>query len=99
MRSSPVSNDTSGVKPRISEILGFTEPDLDNGDQNVTASIYAVRFGAGEYVSGLQAADMKVEDKGNPAGSVHYVTDVEWLCGMGVFHPKAAARLRGISNT
>lgn len=80
------------------EILGFTEPDLDDGNQNVTASIYAVRFGAGEYVSGLQSAPMAVEDKGNPAGSVHYITDVEWICGMAAFHPKAAARLRGISN-
>jgi hypothetical protein len=42
---------------------------------------------------------MDVQDKGNPAGSVFYVTDIEWICGMGVFHPKAAARLRGISNS
>lgn len=82
-----------------SEILGFTEPDLDDGNQDVTASIYAVRFGAGEYVSGLQSSPMQVQDKGNPAGSVFYITDVEWICGLGVFHPKAAARLRGISNT
>lgn len=80
------------------EILGFTEPDLDNGDQDVTSSIYAVRFGASEYVSGIQNGTMEVVDKGNPAGSVFYVTDVEWICGMGVFHPKAAARLRGIKN-
>ena len=25
-------------------------------------------------------------------------TLIEWLCGLGVFHPKAAARLRGIKN-
>lgn len=80
------------------EILGFTEPDLDDGDQNVTASIYAVKFGAAEYVSGIQCGGIDVQDKGNPAGSVHYITDIEWICGMGVFHPKAAARLRGIKN-
>jgi hypothetical protein len=79
------------------EILGFDEPDLDTGTLT-TASIYAVRFGAGEYVSGLQNGDMVVEDKGNPAGSVFYITDIEWICGMGIFHPKAAARLRGIKN-
>jgi len=61
------------------EILGFTEPDLDNGDKNVTASIYAVRFGAAEYVSGLQNGGMDVVDMGNPAGSVHYLTDIEWI--------------------
>ena len=80
------------------EILGFTEPDLDNGDQNVTASIYAVRFGAQEYVSGLQAGNIDVKDLGLIPGTVYYGTDVEWIAGLGVFHPKAAARLRGIKN-
>jgi hypothetical protein len=78
-------------------ILGFTEPDLDNGDQNVTTSIYAVRFGAAEYVSGLQSGDMAVIDLG--LDKTKFETLIEWICGLGVFHPKAAARLRGISNT
>ena len=77
-------------------ILGFTEPDLDNGDQSVCTSIYAVRFGAAEYVSGLQAGSMDVLDQG--LSGVHYTTLIEWICGMGVFHPKAAARLKGIKN-
>lgn len=79
------------------EILGFTEPDLDNGDQNVTASIYAVRFGAEEMVSGIQSGTMDVLDLG--LQNTKYRTLVEWICGMGVFHPKAAARLKGISNS
>ena len=79
-------------------ILGFTEPDLDNGDQDVTASIYAVKFGAAEYVSGIQHGSMDVKDLGLIPGTVYFGTDIEWLCGMGVFHPKAAARLKGIKN-
>ncbi|MBG0789651.1 MAG: phage major capsid protein [Desulfovibrionaceae bacterium] len=78
------------------EILGFSEPDLDNGDKSVTTSIYAVRFGAAEWVSGLQAGDMDVVDLG--LNRTKYETLIEWVCGMGVFHPKAAARLRGIKN-
>lgn len=78
------------------EILPFTEPDLDNGDKNVTTSIYAVKFGAAEYVSGLQAGEMEVIDLG--LNRTMYETLVEWICGMSVFHPKAAARLRGIKN-
>lgn len=78
------------------EILGFTEPDLDNGDKSVCTSIYAVRFGSAEWVSGLQAGAMDVEDLG--LNSTKYETLIEWICGMGVFHPKAAARLRGIKN-
>jgi hypothetical protein len=90
-----IEQDKDGV-----EILGFTEPDLDNGDQNTTTSIYAVRFGAAEWVSGLQSGDMDVIDQGLVGnGGTAYQTLIEWICGMGVFHPKAAARLRGISNS
>ncbi len=79
------------------QILGFSEPDLDNGDQSVTASIYAVRFGVAEYVSGLQSGSMDVIDQGL-SGTV-YQTLIEWICGLGVFHPKAAARLRGLDSS
>ena len=77
------------------EILGFTEPDLDNGDKNACTSIYAVRFGAKEWVSGLQAGILEVIDQG--LQGIHYQTLIEWICSIAVFHPKAAARLRGIN--
>ena len=70
------------------DILGFTE------DGNTT-SIYAVKFGAAEFVSGLQANEMVVEDLG--VNRTMLETLIDWVCGMGVFHPKAAARLSGIS--
>lgn len=57
---------------------------------------YAVRFGAAEYVSGLQSGDMDVIDLG--LNRTMYETLIEWICGLCVFHPKAAARLRGIKN-
>jgi hypothetical protein len=77
-------------------ILAFDEPDLDNGDKTVTTSIYACKFGLAEYVSGLQAGSMDVLDQG--LQGTFYQTLIEWICGLGVFHPKAAARLRGIKN-
>jgi len=77
-------------------ILDFNEPDLDNGDQLVCTSIYACRFGLAEYVSGLQSGSMDVLDQG--LSGTQYKTLIEWICGLGVFHPKAAARLRGIKN-
>lgn len=76
-------------------ILPFTE-DNPGGGTAASTSIYAVRFGAAEWVSGLQAGAMDVEDLG--LNSTKYETLIEWICGMGVFHPKAAARLRGIAN-
>jgi len=71
-------------------ILGFTEAN-PGGGSDVGTSIYAVKFGAAEYVSGLQAGTMDVLDLG--LNRTKYETLVEWICGMGVFHPKAAARL------
>ena len=69
-------------------ILGFDEDDD-------TTSIYACRFGVQEWVSGLQAGAMEVIDQG--LVDVWYVTMVEWICSIAVFHPKAAARLSGLS--
>jgi hypothetical protein len=77
------------------EILLFTE-DNPGGGTAASSSIYAVRFGVAEYVSGLQAGDMDVEDLG--LNRTMYETLIEWICGLGVFHPKAAARLQGIKN-
>lgn len=73
--------------------IGIIECDKD-GNEILTNDIYACRFGAGEWVSGLQAGDMEVIDQGLTETS--YKTLIEWICGMAVFNPKAAARLKGI---
>lgn len=78
-------------------ILGFSEANPGGGSA-VGTSIYAVRFGVGEFVSGLQAGEMDVIDQGLYSGGVAYRTLIEWICGMAVFHPKSAARLYGIKN-
>jgi hypothetical protein len=77
------------------QILPFTE-DNPGGGSAASTSVYAVRFGVAEYVSGLQAGSMDVEDLG--LNRTKYETLIEWITGMGVFHPKAAARLQGIKN-
>jgi hypothetical protein len=77
------------------QILAFDEPDSAGDDAECT-SIYAVRFGLAEYVSGLQAGTMDVIDQG--LSGVHYTTLIEWICGLMIAHPKAAARLRAIKN-
>lgn len=79
------------------DILDFTE-DNPGGGTAASTSIYAVRFGAGEYVSGIQCGTLDVLDMGLYAGGVAYRTLIEWICGMAVFHPKSGARLRGIKN-
>jgi hypothetical protein len=39
---------------------------------------------------------MDVLDQG--LQGIFYQTLIEWICGLGVFHPKAAARLQAIKN-
>ena len=76
------------------EILAYDEPDSAGASASCT-SIYAVKFGAQEYVSGLQASGgLEVEDQG--AVETFLVTLIEWICSIAIFHPKAAARLQAI---
>lgn len=78
------------------EILPFTEKDAQTTPADASCcSLYAVRFGAQEYVSGLQAAGgMEVIDQG--LQGIFYQTLIEWICSITVFHPKAAARLMAV---
>lgn len=75
------------------EILGFDEV---QGTANNTASIYAVKFGPEQYVSGLQNGGISVRDLGEIDEKPVFRTRIEWYCGMAVFHPRAAARLKGV---
>jgi hypothetical protein len=78
-----------------SAILDFDEAD-SAGDAASCSSIYCVKFGLAEYVSGLQAGNMDVLDQG--LYGTFYQTLIEWICGLGVFHPKATSRLQAIKN-
>jgi hypothetical protein len=75
------------------EILGFNET---QGSSSLTGSIYAVKFGAEQYVSGLQSKGIDVRDLGELQEKPVYRTRVEWYAGMAVFNPRAAARLKGV---
>ena len=81
-------------------LLSITEADSADNN-NSTASIYVVRFGENrDYVMGIQHSDgIEVEDKGAITNATTETTLVEWLCGMAVFHPRAAARVRHFQTT
>lgn len=74
------------------EILGFDET---QGTSSVTASIYAVRFGADTHF-GIQTAPVSVRDLGEVDDKPAYRTRIEHYSGIVVAHPRAAARLKGI---
>lgn len=74
-------------------ILGFNETHESDDD---AASIYAVKFGPEEYTSGLQNGGIHVEDLGQLQSKPVYRTRIEWFNGLAIFHPRAAARLKGV---
>lgn len=79
-----------------SDILGFTE--VGSGGATATAtSIYCVSFGTGKLM-GIQNSMIDVRDLGEVQTKPVMRTRVEWYSGIAMFHGKAAARLRGISN-
>jgi hypothetical protein len=77
-------------------ILGFDE---DPGDAVLdTASIYAVKFGADEYVAGLTNGGIDAYPIGELETKPAFRTRIEWYVGMAIFRGKSAARLRGITQ-
>jgi hypothetical protein len=75
------------------EILGFNET---VGTANNTGSIYAVKFGADQYVSGLRNGSINVRDLGEIDAKPVFRTRIEFYSGLAVFHPRAVARLKGL---
>jgi len=75
-------------------ILAFDEDDCTDAEAACT-SVYAVRFGV-DGVCGLQAGPLQVLPLADE--NVWKKVDTEWYCTPAIFHPRAAARLRGIKN-
>lgn len=80
-----------------SPILAFDET---QGGSNVTTSLYIIRAGGdvdGEHVQGLIGADL-VEHVAVGLQGTYYTDIVEANMGLGMFHPRAACRVKGITN-
>jgi hypothetical protein len=75
-------------------ILGMDE--TDGSSSGTTGSIYAIKFGVDQYISGIQSAPPKFTDFGEISSSPVYRFRWEWDCGFAMFHPKCAARLKGV---
>lgn len=75
-------------------ILDFDET---QGNSDVTASYYAVRFGVDEFLCGLQTEPIEAYDLGELEVKPAFRSRVEWLMTIAIFHPKSAARLKGVT--
>lgn len=78
-----------------SQILPFSE--AGSGGGSSSTSIYVASFSEGMLV-GLQNGDINVRDMGELEGKPALRTRVEWYSGMAIYHGKAVARLRGITD-
>ncbi len=67
------------------------------GTNSNTASIFAIRYGS-DGVQGVQTEPMRVEDLGEVDSKPAYRTRIEWYSSWVSKHPRAAARLKGITN-
>lgn len=83
-----------GVKAdQTTEIITNTE---SLGGGSYETSIYAVKFGLGEFVWGIQQYGMEVVDKGLLEAKPVYRTEVDWPLGLAHIDPRSLGRLYGI---
>jgi len=85
-----------GVKAdQTTEIITSTET-LEAAGAAESTSIYAVKFGIGELLWGIQEYPLEVEDLGRLEGSPVYRTEVDWPLGLALADPRSVGRLCGI---
>lgn len=85
-----------GVKAdQTTEIITNTET-LEAAGAAESTSIYAVKFGIGELLWGIQEYPMEVEDKGLLESAPIYRTELDWPLGLALADPRAIGRLCGI---
>ncbi|KKL75582.1 hypothetical protein LCGC14_2053400, partial [marine sediment metagenome] len=78
-----------------SSFFGYDET---TGSSDVTASVYCTRMGS-EYLHGIQSQSLPtVKDFGEVEAGPYHLGRIEWYTGLVLKHPRAAARLYGITN-
>jgi hypothetical protein len=83
-----------GVKAdQLTEIITNTEDPDSLYTTDVSTSIYAVKFGIGEFLWGIQEYPMEVTDKGLLEGSPVYRTEVDFPLGLAHVNARAVGRL------
>lgn len=85
-----------GVKAdQITEIITNTET-LEAAGGAESTSIYAVKFGIGDLLWGIQEYPLEVEDKGLLEATPVYRTELDWPLGLALADPRSVGRLCGI---
>jgi hypothetical protein len=86
-----------GVKAdQSTEIITNTEDPDGLYTSNVSTSIYAVKFGIGEMLWGIQEYPLEVTDKGLLEATPVYRTEIDWPLGLAHIDPRCMGRLCNI---
>nr|WP_242951577.1 phage major capsid protein [Clostridium felsineum] len=67
-------------------------------DQSGAGEIFAVKFGVGTDVCGIQNGGISVRDLGELETKPVFRTRIEWYAGLAVMNTKSTARLKGIKK-
>jgi len=81
---------------QVYKTLAFDEAN-PGGGSNVGTSIYCLSVGE-QRLQGIQNGEIDVRDIGELEAKPCYRTRIEWYMGLAMYHPRAAARLRGIKD-
>ena len=86
-----------GVKAdQTTEIITNTEDPDSLYSSDLSTSIYAVKFGIGELLWGIQEYPLEVEDKGLLEATPVYRTEIDWPLGLALADPRSIGRLCNI---
>ena len=75
----------------------FVPDDETLGSGTALSSVYALSFGWGDALGGLQNGGIEVVDVGQLEAKDAVRTRIRWYCGLALFRDNACARLRGIN--
>lgn len=85
--------DVGNKSDQTTAIITNTET---QGASSVTSSIYAVKYGVGEALWGIQQYDLEVKDLGELQSAPQFRTRVDWPIGLATGTDRPMARLQGL---
>lgn len=83
-----------GIPIVVDDFISETQ---EQGTSSEATSIYAVKFGQGAGVLGLEHGDITVERVGELESKDASRTRIKWYCGLGLFNQLGAAKLVGLT--
>lgn len=88
--------DIGTLADQSTEIITNTEDPMSLYTSDISTSIYAVKFGIGEFLWGIQEYPLEVADKGLLEATPVYRTEIDWPLGLAHIEPTSIGRLANV---